>query len=109
MRRKNNLITWFLEPFAGKGFGYKPDFTLLAVTGLLLFLGLLFLSSASATLGFTKHHDTYFFVKQQLVHGLLPGLVLFYIALRVNYKIYEKFAPLFFNIINNFITISFIY
>jgi len=94
-KRKNNFIAWLARPFWGRGFGNQPDLVLLVVVGFLLFFGLLFLSSASSTLAFGKHHDTYFFVKQQLLHGILPGLLLFYIALRINYKVYEKLAYLF--------------
>ena len=76
-RRKNNFIEWFLEPFASK----RGD-------------GLIFLSSASSTLGFYKYQDTYRFVKQQITHGLLPGLFLFYLAIRINYDYYRKLALL---------------
>lgn len=92
-RRKNNLKDWFLEPFLGsRGQGHQVDYVLLISIGLLLFFGLLFLSSASANLGFYKYQDTYRFVKQQITHGLLPGLLFFYIALRIDYQYYRKLA-----------------
>lgn len=92
-RKKSSLLDWLVEPFTAKrGEGHQPDMTLLIVVGLLLFLGLIFLSSASSTLAFYRHGDTYRFVKQQLTHGLLPGLLLFYIALRINYQYYRKLA-----------------
>ncbi|MBT4516896.1 MAG: putative lipid II flippase FtsW [Candidatus Komeilibacteria bacterium] len=92
-KRKNNFAEWFLQPFIAKrGNGHKPDFVLLAVIGLLLFFGLIFLSSASSTLAFYKYQDTYRFVKQQITHGLLPGLFLFYLAIRINYDHYRKLA-----------------
>lgn len=92
-RRRNNLIEWILQPFYDRrGNGHQPDFTLLITVGLLLFFGLIFLSSASASLGFYKYDDTYRFLKQQLTHGLLPGLLFFYIALRINYDNYRKLA-----------------
>ena len=95
-RRKNNLLAWFLEPFARTRHNVgRPDMTLLIVVGILLFLGLIFLSSASSTQAFYQYHDTYRFVKQQLTHGIIPGLVLFYIALRVDYNFYKKFIYLF--------------
>lgn len=82
-----------MRPFTGRrGDGHQPDFTLLAIVGILLFLGLVFLSSASSTLAFFKYNDSYRFVKQQITHGLLPGLVLFYISLRINYQYYKKLS-----------------
>ncbi|MFA6466530.1 MAG: putative lipid II flippase FtsW [Patescibacteria group bacterium] len=94
-RRKNNLLEWFLEPFISKrGDGHQPDFVMLTVIGLLLFFGLIFLSSASSNLAFYKYQDTYRFVKQQIIHGILPGLLFFYLTIRINYAYYRKLAVL---------------
>lgn len=94
LRRKNNFLQWFLEPFVmnRRGFGHQPDFVFLITVAILLFLGLLFLSSASANLGFYKYDDTYRFLKQQIIHGLLPGLLFFYLAVRINYQHYRNLA-----------------
>ncbi|MFA5126557.1 MAG: putative peptidoglycan glycosyltransferase FtsW [Patescibacteria group bacterium] len=95
-RSRHNLANWFLRPFLSqRGLGHQPDLLMLAIIGILLFLGLLFLSSASSTLAFYQYHDTYRFVKQQILHGLLPGLVLFYLALRIDYQVYKRFYRLF--------------
>ncbi len=86
-------MAWFVSPFLERRPGeHQPDFVLLTVVGLLLFFGLIFLSSASSTLAFFKYDDTYRFVKQQIVHGLLPGLLLFYLAVRINYQRYKNIA-----------------
>jgi len=69
--------------------------TLLIVVACLIFFGLIFLSSASSNLAFYKFGDTYKLLKQQIVHGLLPGLVLFYFALRLDYHIYKRFIYFF--------------
>jgi len=92
-KKQNNFTQWFLQPFTGnRSDGHQPDFVLLGSIALLLFFGLIFLSSASSTLGFFKYQDTYRFVKQQIIHGLLPGLLLFYVAIRINYQYYKKLA-----------------
>jgi len=94
-RKNNNLKEWFLQPFIStRNGGHQPDFVLLGTIALLLFFGLIFLSSASSSLGFYKYQDTYRFLKQQIIHGLLPGLLLFYIAIRINYQYYRKLAGL---------------
>jgi len=95
-RARFNLIYWLIEPFyAKRGSGHQPDMILLLAVGVLTFLGLLFLSSASATESFYRYHDTYRLVKQQLSHGILPGLVLFYLALRTDYVHWQKFSKVF--------------
>ncbi|PWB38287.1 MAG: stage V sporulation protein E [Parcubacteria group bacterium] len=95
-KRRSEIISWFLEPFIPRrGQGHQPDFVLLVILGVLLFMGLLFLSSASSTMAFYKFGDTYFYVKQQLVHGLLIGAILFYICIRINFDWYRRMAPLF--------------
>ena len=76
---------------------HQPDFILLTTVGLLVFFGMLFLSSTSSSLAFNQRdQDIYFFVKQQITHGLLPGLLFFYLALRINYQTYKKYFKLFF-------------
>lgn len=94
-RKKGNLLNWFLQPFHSRGKVHQVDLVLLSVMGLLLFFGLLFLSSASSTQAFFRYDDSYRLVKQQITHGLLPGLLIFYIALRINYEWYRKFAWVF--------------
>jgi cell division protein FtsW len=82
-----------LEPFyAKRGAGHQPDLILLAVVAVLTFLGILFLSSASATQSFYRYDDTYRLVRQQLIHGILPGLFLFYVAFRTDYVRWQKFS-----------------
>jgi len=58
----------------------------------LLVFGLAALMSASAPAGYEKFQDTYFFVKRQLIFGILPGLVLFLSAARVNYLYFKKLS-----------------
>lgn len=48
--------------------------------------GLVMLASASAPAGYEKFQDAYHFVKKQIWHGLLPGLILFFILAKINYE-----------------------
>ncbi len=52
--------------------------------------GLVMLSSASAPIGYTKYGDMFYFLKHQLIFGLLPGIFLFLILSRVDYHYYRK-------------------
>jgi cell division protein FtsW len=89
---KRKFKDWFLEPFLGLRPSHKPDFVLLITAALLVFFGLLFLSSTSSSLAFeNRDGDIYFFVKQQITHGLIPGLLFFYFALRIHYLSYQKY------------------
>ena len=93
----NKLKRWFMKPFLADRFSHQPDLMFLLSIGLLLFFGLLFLSSASSLLAFSqREQDVYFFVKQQITHGLIPGLVLFYLALRIDYHRYQAYYRWFF-------------
>lgn len=92
IRKKRGFKQWLLAPFDYSQGGHQPDLVLLSVVGLLLFFGLLFLSSASASLAFYQHEQSiYYFVKQQIFNGVIPGLILFYLALRTNYQKYQKY------------------
>lgn len=58
----------------------------------LLLFGLVMLLSATAAAS-TQHGDTaYFFVRRQLLNGVLPGLGLFAVMALVDYKIWKRFA-----------------
>ena len=51
----------------------NADRTFLALVGGVLLLGLVLLASASGPTGFVKFHDTYYFLKHQIIFGLIPG------------------------------------
>jgi cell division protein FtsW len=96
-KKQNKIKKWLLAPFIDDRQSHQPDYILLSVVGLLVFFGLLFLSSTSSSLAFhQRNQDIYFFVKQQITHGLIPGLIVFYFALRINYQNYHKYFKLFF-------------
>ncbi|MFH0988302.1 MAG: putative lipid II flippase FtsW [Parcubacteria group bacterium] len=71
---------------------HRPDITLLVCLGLLTIIGLFALTSAGAAVGYQKFGDSYFFIKHQILYGLLPGLVLFAIFFSVNYQFWKKFT-----------------
>lgn len=70
----------------------KPDTTLLVITSLLILFGLLMLSSASTVVAFERHRDSYFFLKHQIVNGLIPGLVFGYLLYRLDYHRWQKWS-----------------
>ncbi len=53
--------------------------------------------STSSAEGLVKFQDPYFFIKRQLLLGVLPGLLLFYLTSRLDYHFWQKAArPLFY-------------
>lgn len=71
-----------------------PDYRYLGAIGALLVFGLIMLSSASSVVGLTQFNDTYYFVKRQLLLGLLPGLALGYFVYRAPYRLWQKVAAI---------------
>ncbi len=61
------------------------------LSGLVLF-GLIVLMSASGPFGFQKFGDSFYFLKNQLVKGVLPGLFLFFILAYIDYRKLRPFA-----------------
>jgi len=51
------------------------------------------LSSAGIIDAQKKFNSPYYYLKHQLIYGLLPGALLFFILSRINYKIWKKFSP----------------
>jgi len=60
---------------------------------ILVSFGLLMLLSASGPIGYQKFDDVLYFFKHQIIYGLIPGLVLFTIFTKIDYRHYIKYAP----------------
>jgi cell division protein FtsW len=58
----------------------------------LVVFGLIALVSASAPYGYSKFGDTYYFVKRQILYGLLPGIFLFIIFARIKTETWLKLS-----------------
>ena len=71
---------------------HRADRQLLVYLTVLIVFGIVALMSASAPVGFSRFHDSYFFVKRQILFGLIPGLVIFLFLAKINYHYWERFA-----------------
>lgn len=70
----------------------RGDLLIIGCVAILLLFGLVMLGSASANLGINKTGDSYFFLKHQLLYGLIPGIIGLLIASKIYYGIYERWA-----------------
>lgn len=62
----------------------------------LMVFGLVMISSAGIIYSETRFGDAYYFLKRQLLLGVLPGLLVLYLVQRVDYRFWKKIAfPLF--------------
>ncbi|MEK7530197.1 MAG: putative lipid II flippase FtsW [Patescibacteria group bacterium] len=71
---------------------HAPDRMVLGIVLGLVCVGLLALTSATSAVAFERFGDMYWFVKHQLFYGVLPGIVLLCITLRVPYVFWKKMA-----------------
>jgi len=77
---KKNLINHSNKPF-------------LIHLGIIVFFGLIILASATSVVGYNAYDgDTYYFLKHQLLYGLLPGLFLFWLCSKIPYEFFKKHA-----------------
>ncbi len=72
----------------------KPDYVLLASVLVLLIFGMLTLSSASSVIAYEKFGNNYYYFIRQFFFGVVPGLLAMYLASRIHYSKWQKFAPL---------------
>ncbi len=72
----------------------RPDYILLGTILTLIILGILILSSVSASLSQEKFGNTYYFLSHQLLYGFLPGLILAFLAFKTPIVLLKKWAPL---------------
>lgn len=74
----------------------KADYGLFVIFAIWLAIGLVALTSASSPLGRQQFGDGYFFIKKQLLYGVLPGLALFFFLSKINCLFWKKTAVLVF-------------
>ncbi len=75
---------------------HQPDYFLLTLVFFLLIIGLIFLNSASAPLGYKNFKDPYYYLKHQVLNGLIPGLIFFFLFFFINYKSWQKLSSFIF-------------
>src|SRR3989344_6563715 len=66
--------------------------SIVTVLGILTIFGLVMLASASSNLGKAKFDDAFYYLKHQILFGFLPGLVGFFLALKIPREWYRKAA-----------------
>ena len=71
----------------------KPDYILILTVGILLLLGIIILASVSAPLSQEKFGSPYFYLFRHLLVGLLPGILLGYLAFKMPLSFFKKWAP----------------
>ncbi|HPA25975.1 MAG TPA: putative peptidoglycan glycosyltransferase FtsW [bacterium] len=70
--------------------------SLIIIFFILIVFGLIMIASVTSIIGYTSFQDNYYYLKHQLLFGLLPGLALFFICAKINYKFWQKNALLIF-------------
>jgi cell division protein FtsW len=64
---------------------------LIIVMGIVVF-GLIMLTSASGPMGFERFGNSYYFLRHQFLAGVVPGVILMFITMRIPYERYRKYA-----------------
>lgn len=70
----------------------KPDYVFIGLVAALAVFGLVMLSSASSAAAYGRFGDNYWYLKHQLMFGLAPGLVAFFLMLRLDYRKWKRYA-----------------
>jgi len=71
---------------------HAPDYPFIITTAILLLFGFIILSSASSVIGFERFGDTFFYLKKQLIFGLVPGIILMLILSKIDYHLWRKYS-----------------
>lgn len=68
------------------------DLQLIIIVSTIILFGLIMLLSASSPIGYEKFGDSYYFVKHQIIFGLIPGLAAMFLFARIPYTFWRKHA-----------------
>lgn len=70
----------------------KTDWILLSIVLILVLLGILILFSVSAPISQNKFGNTYYYLQHQIVLGLIPGLILGFLAFKIDLNKIKKWS-----------------
>ncbi len=70
----------------------SPDYVFLSLIGVLVVFGLVALASASSVVSFEKFGSSFYLLRHQILFGILPGLILFFAALKIPYDLWRRWA-----------------
>jgi len=70
------------------------DITLIVICSILIVLGILILSSVSATFSLEKFGSPFYFLSHQIFFGLIPGLILAFLISKIKISFLKKWSPL---------------
>lgn len=71
---------------------HQPDYILISIVFVLIFIGLIILSSASVVISQDNFNESYYYLKHQLFYGVLLGFIFFFIIQRIDYKYWQKYS-----------------
>lgn len=69
------------------------DYLLLGSIISLIIIGVVILASVSAPFSLQKFGTPYYFLKHQMIYGLIPGLILAFLAFKINLTTIKKWSP----------------
>ena len=68
------------------------DYILLSIVSAIILFGLIMLLSASSPNGYAQFGDSYYYIKHQLIFGLIPGIAGLLIFSKIPYQFWKKNA-----------------
>ncbi|MBI3458741.1 putative lipid II flippase FtsW [Candidatus Azambacteria bacterium] len=71
---------------------HKPDYLLLGTIFFLVILGLIVLTSTSIVISQKKFGESFYFLKHQILNGVILGLIACFIVSRINYSFLKRSA-----------------
>lgn len=71
---------------------HSPDWAFIALVWIIISFGLIMLASAGVSLGYESYGDPNYFLKRQMLFGVLPGICVFIFTFLVDYHIWQKFS-----------------
>src|SRR5689334_3098905 len=89
--KKPQVATPKRNAVRSRGKAGKPDLTLLILLAVIVVFGLVILTSASSLLGQKNFHDSYYYLKHQLLYGIFLGLIAFYVMSKIDYHYWRKY------------------
>ena len=85
-----NVVRWVKKPSSSSS-QHEADKSLMTAMFVLIAAGLVLLFSASSVVSYARFGNTYHYFQSQVV-GLVVGLIGFFVAYRINYHVWKKYA-----------------
>ncbi|HNV97421.1 MAG TPA: putative lipid II flippase FtsW [bacterium] len=94
LNKENKIKSFFRSILQKDKSKHGPDYKIIVITWLLVLFGVIVLLSSSPVLSYKKYENIYYVFWHQILLGVLPGILCFYVLSKIDFNVWRKYSLL---------------